>query len=109
MGIDLWSAGCIYAELLGLLGTPVKQRGPLFPGRSCFPLSPDTRTDYRHHVTGKHDMLNKIFDLIGTPTDARSLLWTAAKPSGTCRAMRSAQQLASGTGSRMWKDLPLTC
>lgn len=72
--IDLWSVGCIYAELLGMLeGTHVLDRGPLFPGTSCFPLSPDHkhRTDYKYHTQGKHDMLNKIFNLIGTPTDAQ--------------------------------------
>jgi len=70
--IDVWSVGCIYAELLGMLeGTHVMDRGPLFPGSSCFPLSPDHRhkTDYKYHTQGKHDMLNKIFGLTGTPTD----------------------------------------
>merc|ERR1712048_1020981 len=39
--IDVWSVGCIYAELLGMLeGTSLQDRGPLFPGCSCFPLSP---------------------------------------------------------------------
>lgn len=58
--IDVWSvgivdmahgkplslAGCIYAELLSMLPTTGKSymdRGPLFPGTSCFPLSPDHR------------------------------------------------------------------
>jgi len=70
--IDVWSVGCIYAELLGMLeGTHVMDRGPLFPGSSCFPLSPDHRhkTDYKYHTQGKHDMLNKIFSIIGTPSD----------------------------------------
>merc|ERR1712217_91266 len=63
----------IYAELLGMLeGTDMMDRGPLFPGSSCFPLSPDHKhkSDYKYHTWGKHDMLNKIFDIIGTPTDA---------------------------------------
>merc|ERR1711957_1085048 len=75
--IDIWSVGCIYAELLGMLdGIQVSDRGPLFPGTSCFPLSPDHkhRTDYKHHTQGKHDMLNKIFNLIGTPSDAEITL-----------------------------------
>mmetsp|Transcript_1721 Transcript_1721/g.3892 ORF Transcript_1721/g.3892 Transcript_1721/m.3892 type:complete len:173 (-) Transcript_1721:39-557(-) len=47
-------------------------RGPLFPGSSCFPLSPDRRhrSDYKFHADGKSDMLNKIFNIIGTPADA---------------------------------------
>jgi len=70
--IDIWSAGCIYAELLGMLdGTSYEDRGPLFPGASCFPLSPDRehRNDYKYHTRGTHDQLSIIFTLLGTPTD----------------------------------------
>eukprot|EP00931_Biecheleriopsis_adriatica_P024677 TRINITY_DN15314_c0_g1_i1.p1 TRINITY_DN15314_c0_g1~~TRINITY_DN15314_c0_g1_i1.p1 ORF type:complete len:439 (-),score=92.59 TRINITY_DN15314_c0_g1_i1:159-1475(-) len=70
--IDIWSVGCIYAELLGMLeGTRTQDRGPLFPGSSCFPLSPDHKhkTDYKYHTRGKHDQLNMIFNLLGTPRD----------------------------------------
>ena len=45
--IDVWSVGCIFAELLG--------RKPLFPGK-----------DYIHQ-------LNLITDVIGTPDEARTL------------------------------------
>ena len=45
--IDVWSVGCIFAELLG--------RKPLFPGK-----------DYIHQ-------LNLITDVIGTPDEARAL------------------------------------
>lgn len=70
--IDVWSVGCIYAELLGMLpsaGKSYMDRGPLFPGTSCFPLSPDHRhkSDYKYYTNGKHDMLKKIFGLLGTP------------------------------------------
>lgn len=71
--VDYWSVGCIYAELLGMLeGTRYKDRGHLFRGRSCFPLSPNPmhRMDYKYHVQSKHDMLNTIFDIIGTPSEA---------------------------------------
>jgi len=71
--IDIWSVGCIYAELLGMLeGTRTEDRGPLFPGSSCFPLSPDHKhkSDYRYHTRGKHDQLNMIFNLFGTPGEA---------------------------------------
>jgi mitogen-activated protein kinase 1/3 len=42
--IDMWSVGCIYAELQGMLkenAATFMDRSPLFPGTSCFPLSPD--------------------------------------------------------------------
>merc|ERR1719217_803195 len=70
--IDIWSTGCIYAELLQMLpGMEFKDRGPIFPGSTCFPLSPDRKhkKDYRFHTRGKQDQLNTIFDVIGTPTD----------------------------------------
>lgn len=72
--IDVWSVGCIYAELLGMLpGRATEDRSPLFPGSSCFPLSPDRNknkaTDAKHNSLGKQDQLNMIFNLLGTPTD----------------------------------------
>jgi mitogen-activated protein kinase 1/3 len=42
--IDMWGVGCIFAELLGMVkeNCPTfTERKPLFPGKSCFPLSPD--------------------------------------------------------------------
>ena len=42
--IDVWSAGCIFAELLEMIkeNSPTYlDRSPLFPGTCCFPLSPD--------------------------------------------------------------------
>ena len=43
-GIDMWSVGCIFAELLSMIKEHVfnhLERKPIFPGKSCFPLSPD--------------------------------------------------------------------
>ena len=42
-GIDVWAVGCIFAELLGMMrenAPTFMDRQPLFPGKSCFPLSP---------------------------------------------------------------------
>lgn len=44
-GIDLWAIGCIFAELLSMMkenAPTFLDRKPLFPGSSCFPLSPDS-------------------------------------------------------------------
>jgi len=75
--IDMWSVGCIYAELLGMYeGIDPRDRGPLFKGTACFPLSPHGKGQelappaagaYRH---AKEDQLEMIFNVIGTPTDA---------------------------------------
>ena len=43
--IDMWSVGCIFAELLSMMEANFPDafsRVPLFPGKSCYPLSPDT-------------------------------------------------------------------
>jgi len=98
--IDIWSVGCIYAELLGMLeGTKTEDRGPLFPGSSCFPLSPDHRhkTDYKYHTRGKHDQLNMIFNLLGTPPerDISRLERDDAKRYMQCFARREGDGLRS--------------
>jgi mitogen-activated protein kinase 1/3 len=69
--IDVWSVACIYAELLGMLkGTAFKERAPLFPGHSCFPLSPNNKhkTDTKYYTKGTQDQLSMICSLIGTPS-----------------------------------------
>jgi mitogen-activated protein kinase 1/3 len=98
--IDVWSVGCIYAELLGMLeGTKTEDRGPLFPGSSCFPLSPDHKhkTDYKFHTRGKHDQLNMIFNLLGTPPEADTELLERedAKRYIKCFAARKGEGLPS--------------
>jgi len=98
--IDVWSVGCIYAELLGMLeGTRPTDRGPLFPGSSCFPLSPDHKhkEDYEYHTRGKHDQLNMIFSLLGTPSpaDIEQLEREDAKRYIKCFSTRSGDGLAS--------------
>lgn len=46
-------------------------RGPLFPGTSCFPLSPDSnaRAKKSGFPVTLQDQLNMIFEVLGTPTD----------------------------------------
>ena len=44
LAIDLWSVGCIFAELLSMIRSNYAyftDRKPLFPGESCKLLSPD--------------------------------------------------------------------
>jgi len=66
--VDMWSVGCIFAELLSMQKDSVssfKDRQPLFPGKSCFPLSADTDSTYKDRL----DQLNVIFNIIGTPEE----------------------------------------
>jgi mitogen-activated protein kinase 1/3 len=72
--IDIWSLGCVYAEMLSLVKANAPhyiERGPLFPGVSCFPLSPDTKTSIKRmgYPCAENDQLNMIFNVIGTPND----------------------------------------
>jgi len=72
--IDVWSVGCIFAELLGMIkenAPTFLDRSPLFPGTSCFPLSPDRsnsakRGGFPHSA---QDQLSIIFSILGTPTE----------------------------------------
>lgn len=71
--IDIWSIGCIFAELLQMQEDAIRyeDRGPLFPGSSCFPLSPDRRSKGAGgpKKRGKNDQLEMIFSVIGTPAE----------------------------------------
>jgi mitogen-activated protein kinase 1/3 len=65
--VDMWSLGCIFAELLGMQSESIpdfEDRSPLFPGGKCYPLSGDADTEERL------DQLNVIFGVIGTPSKA---------------------------------------
>lgn len=104
-GIDIWSVGCIFAELLHALpgnenSTWISARGSrsaqraLFPGSCCFPLSPhrEHRGDFHFHARADQDQLNTIFNIIGTPSsedadaiarpEARAYLKAFTKRSG---------------------------
>jgi mitogen-activated protein kinase 1/3 len=66
-GIDMWSVGCIFAELLSMMKEHVPNslnRKPIFPGKSCFPLSPDKSgrsTNRNGYPSSSTDQLYVIF------------------------------------------------
>lgn len=74
---DVWSAGCIFAELLGATSLE-GYRGPLFPGKSCYPMSPvfqphsDIKTKPKV-MLDVNDQLNIIFNVMGTPEKVEDL------------------------------------
>jgi len=73
--IDIWAVGCIFAELLGMMKENAPtfiDRQPLFPGKSCFPLSPakDPMESRKGFPFSSNDQLAMIFAVIGTPKDA---------------------------------------
>ena len=79
--IDVWSIGCILAELCSMMSgnaATFMDREPLFPGSSCFPLSPDLKTKQRRagFPSTSNDQLAVIFNTIGTPTEEDMLLIT---------------------------------
>lgn len=76
--VDVWSAGCIFAELLGMQKENVqnyRDRVALFPGKSCYPLSDDHVDNadkismFVEHNKDQVDQLSVIFDVIGSPSD----------------------------------------
>ena len=71
--IDIWSVGCIFAELLNCMREHCDSsecRRPLFPGSSCYPLSnDDIHLDPNFNkCRDLFDQLNTIFSVIGTPS-----------------------------------------
>jgi mitogen-activated protein kinase 1/3 len=60
--LDIWSVGCIFAELLAVQEREYLSRR-LFPGKTGFPLSHD-KLEY----LSPSDQLNVIFGVIGTPS-----------------------------------------
>ena len=72
--IDMWSVGCIMAELLSMMKENFPDpfsREPLFPGKSCFPLSPGIaakKNSQSKEEREKDDQMNIIFKVIGTPS-----------------------------------------
>jgi mitogen-activated protein kinase 1/3 len=65
--IDIWSIGCIFAELLNMHVTNGQGTGTfvLFPGKSCYPMSPSGDDE---DEDSPFDQLNVIFDVIGSPS-----------------------------------------
>ena len=64
--VDIWSLGCLLAELQGMKKEnfpSYKDRKPLFPGTSCQFMSPDEQS-----AKDGRDQLNVILEIIGTPT-----------------------------------------
>ena len=74
--IDIWSAGCIFAELLICVQADKKltpKEKVLFPGMSCYPLSPDTKLNNNNdngelRISHK-DLLKCICRIVGTPKE----------------------------------------
>jgi serine/threonine protein kinase len=70
--IDMWSVGCIFSELLGMVKENVsnyKKRSALFPGTSCFPLSPSNNPtmEIAGFPISPRDQLKLIIETKGTP------------------------------------------
>ena len=82
--VDVWSVGCIFAELLSMMkenAATYQDRQPLFPGTSCFPLSPDHKVCVKKggFPASNSDQLNVIFDVIGTPAEEEMSFVTDSK------------------------------
>eukprot|EP00826_Nyctotherus_ovalis_P026482 TRINITY_DN2067_c0_g3_i14.p1 TRINITY_DN2067_c0_g3~~TRINITY_DN2067_c0_g3_i14.p1 ORF type:complete len:470 (-),score=87.55 TRINITY_DN2067_c0_g3_i14:170-1579(-) len=66
--VDMWGAGCVLAELLEMTKEnqpTIDRRLPLFPGHSCFPLSPSQEGNVSEVPVTPHDQLNVILSTLG--------------------------------------------
>ncbi len=72
--VDLWAAGCVFAELLQMIidnQPDYHNRTALFPGSSCFPLSPSAEpTSYIAGLpVSPRDQFNVILSVRGSPNE----------------------------------------
>lgn len=72
--IDIWSVGCVFGELMMMMKENAPfcfERKPLFPGKYCYPLSPRKykKNDDFHSPNSDPDQLDKIFDVLGSPSE----------------------------------------
>lgn len=72
--IDMWACGCVFGELLQMLKgnqADYKKRKPLFPGTSCFPLSPQLKpgSDGEVEYFQQGDQLITIIKKLGYPSE----------------------------------------
>lgn len=70
--LDIWSAGCIFADLLLMKLPAIKERLPIFYGKYCFPLSPASSPLVSPQEALHLDQMTKILSVIGFP-DKESL------------------------------------
>lgn len=96
--IDMWSVGCVFAELLGMMqenAPTYLERSPLFPGKSCFPLSPDrqARVQANGFPVAKDDQLAMIFEVIGSPTEEDISHITDAKATNYLKSFQNIPRL----------------
>jgi mitogen-activated protein kinase 1/3 len=73
--VDVWSLGCIFAEgfMMNRENVPnYLERAPLFPGKYCFPLSPNVRKR-QAQTSGSNqfsdDQIFYIIETLGTPDE----------------------------------------
>ena len=68
--IDVWSVGCIYAELVETLNPASRgQIKPLFPGKTSMQSDPNRETANPEEIMKQESsQLSSIFKIIGTPT-----------------------------------------
>ena len=84
--IDLWSAGCIMAEMLTMMGSGA--RDPLFPGGPC-EFSPTGDIPAHQRL----DQLETIFEVVGSPAKA------------TIDAMLSGSRFKSKMGAKLQEKI----
>lgn len=72
--VDMWGVGCVFGELLQTIkgNRPLcSERFPLFPGTSCFPLSPQLKPeggdDSQYLQQGEQIIM--ICKILGTPSE----------------------------------------
>ncbi len=99
--VDMWAVGCVFAELLGMIKENVpdlRARRPLFPGTSCFPMSPsyNPTLSIAGLPVSPRDQLNVIVGTKGTPTDSELSFINDPKASNYVRGLQRTEKKRMG-------------
>jgi len=73
LAVDIWSVGCVFAELLQMIKEiepDYAKRKPIFPGSSCYPLSPSSMPmpNVMEYPVSPFEQMKLICMTLGSPS-----------------------------------------
>ena len=63
--VDIWALGCILGEMLNCMSIKDVEKRFLFPGESCYPLTPCGVKSSEINIVSQEDQMKKILETLG--------------------------------------------